>query len=707
MSTSLEQAAERMVRLRHKNLAYFSKHFPAIYNLFKDKKLERVKVNVLPERDETDLWVDGRSVYGERAKAYARQEVDKFTSVFSPGKPVDSVPPPAPGSYAHPRFAHRKLDNILRLSPLDTNKIRTYTVTNFYPLICFLGVGLGYHIERMVMHHRVENLIVFEPDLDVFNATLYTVDWEEICRRYVGRADRFIHFIISGTQDEHLNWAAVWNVLINQCPIFPVMTLFYNHLGGKLANYISDRVNEDMYVFLSSWGHFDDELRQLNNALHAFHQGIQWIPGKNAFAGTDLPVVILGSGPSLESRIEALKANRNKCLIVSAGTAIKVLEKHDIVPDIHVELESDSVTVRALRQVSPEFLKRVNLVAASQVAPKMWQMFGSQRMFFKRENAIWGYFGEEDVTVADGTPTCTNAAMVLLLHWGFRKFILSGTDYGYRDRSRHHASGTVYEDAEAKIEYRAHEEFETAGVDGKPVITQPVYYSSKRKIETVLSTLRDNGVDVEVWNSSDGARIEGAEWVSVDEFAAMMTSLPDARDERNRIRKNLFIEEGRCLPVEEIERRVNLLHSRIREVCLGVASLIQQASLTGKRDMQRLITKVTRALEGLKNKDEPTYYFIRGAIRHIEYVGYSHVMALPDDEVATLQEFLLAWKEKALELLEAMPEHFLRIAGKERFELESDPWVEQSIHEEEEGIDERLPLKFTLGNIFWSDIIKE
>ena len=46
-----------------------------------------------------------------------------------------------------------------------------------------LGVGLGYQIAKILSEHHITNLYIFEPEPDIFYASLHTIDWGNILKK--------------------------------------------------------------------------------------------------------------------------------------------------------------------------------------------------------------------------------------------------------------------------------------------------------------------------------------------------------------------------------------------------------------------------------------------------------------------------------------------------------------------------------------------
>ncbi|MFE8072032.1 DUF115 domain-containing protein [Marinobacteraceae bacterium S3BR75-40.1] len=673
---------------RERNLHYFQKHYPHLYRFFRSYKMQQLQLNILTETDEVDLLEKGVSLYNHQAKKYAKKEVEKFRSVFHEGVVVQTVNPTFAGSYHHPRFAHRAVDRLLHRSPLQKAHFRGYRLRNYYPMIVFLGLGLGYQVEHMINAHAVENALIVEPDTDVFAASLYAIDWVSVCEQFSVDKGRTLHFLVGIEKNEDMLWGAVWNELIQRCPVFPALTLFFVHRGNKLFNSVADRINKEMHLFLGSWGHYDDEIRQLNNALHTFHQNIPIIPDHEVL-DPNLPVAIVGSGPSLDARLTQITKYREKMLVVSAGTGLKPLLDADITPDFHVELESDAVVYKVLTALDLKKLKQVRLIAPSHVCPKVWSLFSNYRYYFKKESAIGASFGQEGEILADGTPTCTNAAFVIARHLGGRTFFLFGLDYGFHSAERHHSKSAYYYNLpegapKAKKIQGRNNLLPEYGVHGEEMFTRPIYYSSRRKLELAMGDALTEAGKYNFYSCSDGARIEHTTWLSQAAFESQMADASTNLDmARLKSVEKVFSPTARRVDVGMVNEELMKTRKALKVLGDEIEDLFKSRKLEGDKDCLRLALRVnTYAQKVLQEMKPGFYYMVRGTLWHFLYAGLTHALAIEDKDAR--RKFLRVWEKAIVKTFQQLPDHFKAVTNK-TFDIDSDPWVLQRIGDEEKS----------------------
>ncbi|TNC82547.1 MAG: hypothetical protein C9356_03770 [Oleiphilus sp.] len=678
--TDTANTLEPFIKRRERNLMYFREHFQDIYALFKDYQMKDAQLNILTETDEVNLLQDGRHVYPEGAKNYAEKEVESFREVYQEGKTIYSFVPPFGGDYEFPRFGQIAVNELLNKSPVNKSNFRYYRLQNFYPLIVFLGCGLGYHIEKMVREHKVQNMIILEPNLDRFAASLYSVDWAEICQDYKSKNGRMLHFILGAEESDYLLWAVTWNRLVELSPHFPVMTLFYNHQGRDLFDKVSEKVNKDLLVFLMSWGHYDDEIRQLNNALHNYHMGVKELPLAMP-EPSQTPVFIVGAGPSLDDRVDYIREVRDRVIMISCGTALKTLAAYGVKPDIHVELESDLLAYIAVSRAADEsYYRDIKLVGPSHISPLIFKLFGDGRMYYKNESATALLFGQQSGhIIKNGTPTCTNLGVALAVSMGFKNLFLFGLDFGFRDIEHHHAKGSIYYEKLLKLEHEENELIEVETVDGSKAWSTPNYFTSKRKVENML---QQNEADelLKVYNCSDVANIEGAQWLKEDTFIELVESLDSSKDADMGY---MFDPKAVSCDLSKADEKLKYIEANLKALNSDVSKLFD-ADLETLEDLSILCSRINWYLEDILKPRTPDFYFlVRGTIRHFLCAGFAHAFALEDPQACA--NYIQEWKKSFRDFYQRLPAHFSSVVFKE-FDVDQDPWVKQSIFEREDGI---------------------
>ena len=181
--------------------------------------------------------------------------------------------------------------------------------------------------------------------------------------------------------------------------------------------------------------------------------------------------------------------------------------------------------------------------------PLIFEFFQQKAVFFKDGNGLYNAYSQvrplEAATITHCTPTCVNLALSFSLRYGAQHIFLFGTDFGFFNLEEHHANGSVYykenihEMFKEAVDYTQYTLFEIESVQGEPILTQPLYFAAKERTENCIKYYRhavhnqhhqhnannlsqsDKNQPSEqkpahIYNCSDGAKIEGTEWIRPD-----------------------------------------------------------------------------------------------------------------------------------------------------------------------------------------------
>ena len=678
-----------------KNLEFFKLRFPGIYQFFVTYEMQRSKVDILLERGEIDILSEGRHLYAGQASAAAKREVAAFLSGFDYGSRVSSMRPLDEKAYMNPRLFSRSIAEVYKAYHDLEAPYCGYQLDDLLPLVVFMGVGLGIHIDVLNKIRDIDHMIVFETDMDHFAASLYSVDWVQIIGDRLDNPERSFEFVLANNaQTEDQMHAVLWDRLIEYCPIFPVTTLFYNHRGNAVYDRVSDRVNQNLVMHLFSFGNYDDELNQLNNALFNIRQGHFVLPSPELYPDSliqlqDVSVCIVGSGPSLDARIEELKAMQSKSLIISCGTAIGALYAHQIKPDIHIELESDYCTYSLQSMMKDKaWLKSIKLIGAAQLNPNMFDLFGEARLFYKEDGVLSGLFNELKAGIPHAAPTCTNAALALAIFYRFKQIFLFGMDFGFPDKRSHHAKGSVYyqheksSELKAAVDYRDKDMLVVPAAGGGSIVTTHFLHSAKLRVEVIIASMQSRQSSetnkTNIFNCSNGAHIEGTHYLDAREIKHHQDALESFNIEV-LLRETLFLETARIDPAW-VERKCSRFIEQLdTELPAFLAILENRLESIDRISFTRMCFRLLNRISSkrLQVEDRAFYYFMRGAIWHFLLAGYCHMYALPDEQAR--KKYFAVWQGAFSRFLNFALHQSKRILQKEDTDIQRHEMFKRTI----------------------------
>lgn len=661
-----------------KNLNFFETQNPQIYNVIKHIELKHSTVTV-NEKGDIELTYKGKNIYGGDAISYVQKEVESFKQLFKDDYRPNLFGVIKPGDYGAPRFFHRHLDKTVSLmfkSAKDKNTTKIYHDKKFDCLVV-MGIGLGLHLTELLDKLEIQNLIILETDYELLKLSCYFTDWESVYNVQNTKHKKSITLILTNDLSVHPENTGLWNELIKRAPHFPFNSIFYNH--GRHDNYgkIIRKINSDVKMFMSLWGFYDDESNQLNHALHNLNNNIKLIPDVHEFSWNK-PVIICGSGPSLDERINQLKSIRENCILISAGTSLSTLLKNNMKPDFHVEIESDYAVYTAIRNISEEHsLKDITLICALQCSPYITTLFSNSIAYVKDSMAIGSTIEKDHNILHHATPTCVNAALALAFKYKSNSILLFGTDFGFYDESSHHSKHSIYNNNEKNDEdtvkiKRANEKFiknnfEQEGYEGT-CLTTNIYFTTKRRVEVAINGNRLN-YKFNVFNCSDGLIIDGTTHLN----KKSEISLP-----YNSVHESDLNHFSRSINKDAISKIKEVFLPSIKSLCDLLILNIKTMENT-KYDFSAKCWAISNYINTtFKDKYGSTQFLIRGTIWHYMTSGYSIIYTTNPEE----QEKLISiWKERFIDFLIKLPIELDKQINKDRKDIYSDPQLLKKILE--------------------------
>lgn len=387
------------------------------------------------------------------------------------------------------------------------------------PIAMVFGSGYGWHLERLVDDWELRHLVLIDTDLARFNLSLYFVDYISLYQRFAAKG---LHFSIAYEEDpkvlaEHLRamFYQMWPPYFMQG-----MGVFFNDYDSDKVKTLWNKLRSDLWTLYRGWGFLDDEILGLKHAVQNAISGYPLYTRKPTLP-EGAEVFVVGSGPSLDGLLPVLRANADRAVIISCGTAITALARAGIKPDLHVEIERTYLTYVVLQEpATREFVKDVPIIALSIMHPDVFTCTSKPLMFNKEVDLGSSILDMDHATKwFRSGPTCTNGGVALALDMGFSKIHLVGVDYGFRDSEHHHAQSSVY--------YDLKEDKSDDGVALEKVVKDT--HTSFKKYKTTEGNFVDEVLSTEIFMHSRDAMA-----ITIDEYpGAQVFNLNDGVKIRN------------------------------------------------------------------------------------------------------------------------------------------------------------------------------
>lgn len=487
--------------LFEQNLRFFKKINPPLAQQFENHK--PLSTLVFDEDGEPDILFQGMKLYGTGAKKHADAQHAKFWK--KPGV-ITLTPGSVSETDSEAKKLYDDLHDFAKANAITFNNDRT-TRNAFHLFV--LGVGLAQHIEPLINEVKPRNLVLIEPNPEFLYQSLFTFDWEGVLSPLIEEGvniqvmvdDKPSQLIIAirsvYTQFGRSSFDGLTVYRHYENPAFDAVEKFFAKEGDKL---------------FSGMGYFEDEINMIANTYNNLKGGEERIFYAD-LEPKDFPIFVVGSGPSLDGAMDAIKSNAHKAVIVSCGTGLLPLLRAGVQPDFHVELERAKYQVEIPLAVADEYdLSDICLVGSTTLVPDIRKVFKKRVFYFRHMLSSFPAFsGELRNCLRFPSPTVGNTGTSFAQDTGFRQIYFMGMDLGFADPDAHHSSSSIYKtDLINKKKY-------DLGKVGWDRITRG-NFGGEIKSTHVLQWCRDT-IEVSIKNSSmghiyyncsDGSLIEGA-----------------------------------------------------------------------------------------------------------------------------------------------------------------------------------------------------
>lgn len=488
--------------------------------------------------------------------------------------------------------------------------------------VVLFGLGLGYHVEALLCRNPELQLYIYEPDIEVFLATLEyrdwsTFPWERTCLILEDGSGKYNAFI------EH-----VLNLVKSGWGFLPIPS-FERCFAARFSE-LKDNLSKQKTTYLDSLkANIVFEKEWTVNALMNLPYILQCesiFSHKDKFQGRT--VIMTASGPSLSEAIPFLQEikKKRKALFVAAGTSVNGLLKQGFRPDLFVSYDPFTGNYKALQPALPEGVPFVfgstinNDVVKNHVGPKAYFILGQDTLFRFLKGGL------DPFEVVSDAPSIAVVTLQLLDKLGVKEVILAGQDLAFSG-DRYYAEGVGVARSECVRDEDKADAFEIEANDGEMVLTNKSFNRMRESMESVISQTNLTRI---VNTSPKGAKIAGTvfrDWPQIiDELSSEQHFKPislNQHDTANSLRA--------------VRRRVNAI---LTDIEMGFESVIKEIEVFVSQDLddekqQMIYDRIARHLSHLTSSREYAA-FICPMVRNEDHLLGKTLIDLPR----------MTWEEK-------------------------------------------------------------
>lgn len=438
------------------------------------------------------------------------------------------------------------------------------TLTERKGPLLVLGLGMGFHLQRIRERWPSRKLVILEPHKEVLSL-LGSSDFSRILSPFFDANMELYGPIDSSAQARAFlgKLMADHPSLIPDFLVLPAYQRLYPELTELLHSEL--RVLRDRKAInlatLRRFGKLWLRNSMRNLELYEKAEGIQeW---KNRFRG--IPAIVLAAGPSLDQLLPLIPRLAPSFLIVAVDTALAPCLRSGIEPDFAVVVDPQYWNTRHLDRCSPRTTRFVTEIS---VNPRVFSAIKTTPIL------AGSLFPLGEILEAGRFDRLGAGGSVSTSAWDFVRYLgadavyLAGLDLGFPDLQTH-VSGSYFEEERHSLASRTRTvesiassflhsglSYQTRDYRGQPLLSDKRMDIYAAWFEKQISQA---GQDFPSFSLSDRSRyIEGIRTLSPERLMDR-SSFPEIRDEIN---KRLNPEAGRKrpasdgLPIKEAARQI-------------------------------------------------------------------------------------------------------------------------------------------------------
>jgi len=458
--------------------------------------------------------------------------------------------------------------------------------------IVLYGLGLTHHLVRLIQLNPQLNFYIYEPDVAIFVESLKVLNMEDLFEHpqvkllYVGNEDihaRAFHIMVNTYSEYHKV-----DVFI---PFYAQLHLdnmreFYNYNFTIREAQLLEQGFESIFGTLP----YRNIIRNIEKIYRSHSLRVL----KNKFE--DCTAIVIGGGPSLEIDIEQIKANRDKLLVIAAGSSIQSLLHFGLEPDLTVSMDPGEANGRVFYNIRND-VSNVPLVFVPQIYTHILNLeFHSLFHAYFSNDPIIDYLLSDIAkdTKVRATHSVTGTAIQVAHYLGAKRVLFAGQDLSFPGE-KYYSSGAQHVNTGYSSQVVQSSALEVENVNGSINRTNISMRATLENIESLISDIQN----VEFINTSSlGAKIKGADYKSFAEAIQLVENIYDFTEI-----KRIDAEEAKAINIELTD-----LLQRIDNFILTCDELVEYGNKSLKLvtkfevDARKSETKAMNTLAKLENE---------------------------------------------------------------------------------------------------------
>lgn len=366
------------------------------------------------------------------------------------------------------------------------------------------GFGDGRYPEKIIDGYGDRGrIIIYEPD-DV--SFLYACTQRDVSRII---SDTRVEIVVY--DDEHPD--RITEVFDEAIQLFNAEYVSYNISGAYMELYgeifmaLKERIRFKAEALLrTAVTAIDVSEEPCKNELYAFSilkQNSRIESLMERLHDHNIPVIIVGAGPSLDRNMDKLNMAKGKAIIIAVSHAMKTLTRGGIQPDIVATM--DPISDKSFLVDKDKYY----ILAHAQAARFDAENNNGKCIFYGFDRDQFPFdFLRDQKDIQRGGGSVSTDVMDLFSGYGFCNFILVGQDLAFDEMGNTHAGNEIQSEGSRALMVLVD------GVNGKPVMSRPDWIQFNKYIENCLA----NNPMLNVIDATEGgALIKGTSIMTLED----------------------------------------------------------------------------------------------------------------------------------------------------------------------------------------------
>ncbi|MCT4566300.1 MAG: DUF115 domain-containing protein [Maledivibacter sp.] len=380
--------------------------------------------------------------------------------------------------------------------------------------IILFGLGLGYRPKYIFKKMTRDNfLLVIEPSIDIFIGIIKNIDLTNILssdnvRLLVDENE----LVIKKSIKKLTGWYNIKQVVVSFIPNY---NNIFKKEFDKYMNFLREEIEDGLIEYntgqklTKAW--FNNFVSNIPHMLRSCE--VQDLSNKFQ----NKPAIIVSAGPSLNKNVSMLKKAKGKAVIICVGTALKVLLKEGIYPDVIATLDGCIENYYHFQDLD---YRKIPLVYFPIAYPEILNNHEGFKIL--TINSL-PYLGEtlfdllKYVKYLDAGGSVAHLAFSFAREIGANPIVFVGQDLAYGEKMQTHAKGTSFDEGKILHKSKLYKENQLLieDINGNEVLTDQVFYAFLRWFESEIENDITSTIYIDA--TEGGAKIKGTKIMTLKE----------------------------------------------------------------------------------------------------------------------------------------------------------------------------------------------